>query len=163
MQKLLLRVGSVFFLWLLLYSCKDKPKQENNVIITEKVPIEKAIAFPSCFLRIDTLLPDDNTLEEHFKTIEGYIFDSIPRESKRGFREKKYYFHFDINIDHLLVKKYDIDPYMDYINELTKLLHLPMGTVDGYPIADTYFTYTPLYTKKGDASFIEITVKKKGE
>jgi hypothetical protein len=156
MLKLLLKAGSVI---LLLYSCQGIEVEKKKYINTSQRTNDNMIAFPSCFLKIDTLLPDDNILEEHFKILEGYIIDSIPREAKNKIREKKYYFYFNVHIDKSFVDEYEIDPYMDYMNELAKLLHLPMGTVDGYPIADTYFTYTPLYTVKGDSSFIKITLK----
>jgi len=158
MQKLLLRVGSII---LLLYSCQGVEVEEKTHKDIIEITKDSTIVFPNCFLKMDTLLPDDSLLEKHITRLGDYIFDSIPEEAKRGFREKKYYFYFDVKIDYSLIDKYDVEPYMDYMNELTKLLHLPMGTIDGYPIADTYFTYTPLYTEKGDSSFIEISVKQK--
>ena len=154
MQKLLLLVGGSL---LLFYSCQGGGQNES--LIDNQITKDSIIIFPRCLLKIDTLAPNEDILDKHLIKISNYITDSIPRKYKRDFLGKKYYFHFSINIEERLLRKYNRNIYMDYINELTKIFHLPMGLVNGRPIADTYFSYHSLNTEKNDSSFIEITVK----
>lgn len=160
MQKLLLSLTSIFFL---LYSCQSIEEEKRNCI-ERTVTVYKEcreIDIPMCILPLDTLVPNDDLLNEHIPIFADYILDSIPNKMKDGFRAKKYYFFVDVHVEYALIKQHGLNAYTKYVNDVVKYMHHPMGKINRWPLADTYITYTPTYKQRGDSlSFIEISIKK---
>lgn len=149
---------------MILYSCQSIEQEKRNCVDrTVTVYKEcKEVDIPMCILELDTLAPNDDLLNEHISIFGDYILDSISDEMEEGFLTKKYYFFIDVHVESDLIDKYELDTYAKYVNDVVKYMHHPMGTVNGWPIADTYLTYTPTYKQRGDSlSFIKISIKKR--
>jgi hypothetical protein len=163
MQKLLLSLSSIL---LILYSCQSIEKEKKNCIERTVTVYEecKEIDISMCILPLDTLVPNDDLLNDHIPIFADYILDSIPKKMKDGFRAKKYYFSIDVHVEYALIERHGLNAYTKYVNEVVKYMHHPMGKVNGWPVADTYLTYTPTYKDSGDSlSFIKISIRNRAQ
>ncbi|BDS14338.1 hypothetical protein [Aureispira anguillae] len=160
MQKLLLGVISLIFF---IVACEETPVSvEMKGEKLGKSNLKNEIKIPSCYLYFNSKF-NHSQLNEHVKLFGEYVIDTLSRDVKNGFSNKKYYLKVNVYIKYDELLNIGIKPYIEYVNNLEVNMHNPLGYMNEYPSTDMMFTYTPIYDSDSSyeekSSFIKISVE----